>query len=428
MINIIHTSPDRHMDKHHFTGYYKGHEKSQRGIFMALTDTAIRNAKPAEKPQKLFDGGGLFLFVSKTGAKSWRLKYSFQGKEKLLTFGKYPAISLKNARERALEAKKILASGKDPSVEKKLEKESFQNTFERVALEWHEKQTPRWSEVYYKRTLDNLGKNAFPYIGSRPIADISVQEILAMIRRIESRGNISTAHAIRGLCSAIFSYAVSIGVAGRNPMPDLHGALTPHVKKPYPAITDPEKVGVLMLRIDGYNGMPAVKGALQLMALTFCRSNEIRHAEWSEFDFEDRLWRIPAAKMKMSRDHVVPLSPQSITLLKYMKLFSDHGKYVFLNQRDHSRPIGKHSLINAVRVMGYECDEFTPHGFRAMASTLLNEQGYHSDAIERQLAHVPHERIRGIYNRAEYLPERRKMMDDWANYLDELRERARRNL
>lgn len=231
---------------------------------MALTDTAVRNAKPAEKAQKLFDGGGLFLFISTTGAKSWRLKYSYQGKEKLLTFGLYPAISLKEARERALEAKKILARGKDPSVEKKLEKENAQQTFERVALEWHERQATKWSDVYYKRTMDNLSKNAFPYIGSRPIADISAQEILAMLRRLESRGNIATAHTIRGLCSSIFRYGISIGLVERNPMPDLQGALTPHVKKPHPAITDPEKVGELMLRIDAYNGMPAVKGALQL--------------------------------------------------------------------------------------------------------------------------------------------------------------------
>ena len=395
---------------------------------MALTDTAVRNAKPSEKQQKLFDGGGLFLFISKTGTKSWRMKYTFHGKEKLLTFGQYPAITLKEAREHSLEAKKILANGKDPSVVKKLEKENAQNTFERVALEWHERQAPKWSGIYYKRTMANLKKNAFPYIGSRPIGDISAQEVLLMLRRLESRGNISTAHAIRGLCSSVFGYAISIGIIARNPIPDLRGALIPHIKKHYPSITDPEKVGLLMLKIDGYRGMPAVKGALQLMALTFCRTTEIRHAEWVEFDFEDKLWRIPAAKMKMSRDHLVPLSPQAITLLKYMKMFSDHGKYVFLNQRNHSRPIGKRSLINAIRIMGYGSEEFTPHGFRAMASTLLNEHGYHADAIERQLAHVPHERIRGIYNRAEYLPERRKMMDDWANYLDELRERAKNNL
>lgn len=392
---------------------------------MALTDTAIRNAKAAEKPQKLFDGGGLFLFITKAGAKSWRLKYSFQGKEKLLTLGLYPAVSLKDAREKALAAKKMIAGGKDPSVEKKLDRENAQNTFEKIAHEWHEKQISKWSANYYKRTMDNLCKNAFPYIGNRPIADISVQEILAMLRRLESRGTIATAYAIRGLCSGIFRYAVASGLVERNPIPDLQGAMIPHVKKHHPTITDPEKVGELMLRIDDYHGVAAVRGALQLMALTFCRSWEIRTAEWSEFDFEDKLWRIPAAKMKMRREHLVPLSPQAIAVLNEMKMFSDHASHVFLNQRDHSKPIGVYSLINAIRIMGYAKDEFTPHGFRSMASTLLNEKGYPPDAIERQLAHVPHERIRGIYNRAEYLPERRRMMDDWAAYLDELRERAK---
>ena len=190
---------------------------------MALTDTAVRNAKPAEKPQKLFDGGGLFLFVTKTGAKSWRLKYSFQRKEKLLTLGLYPAVTLKDAREKALAAKKILASGKDPSVEKKLDRENAQNTFAKLAHEWHGKQIPKWSANYCKRTMDNLRKNAFPYIGNRPIADISGQEVLAMLRRLETRGTIATTYAIRGLCSSIFRYAVSIGLAERNPIPDLYG-------------------------------------------------------------------------------------------------------------------------------------------------------------------------------------------------------------
>ncbi|WP_346773720.1 tyrosine-type recombinase/integrase [Desulfovibrio sp. ZJ200] len=309
----------------------------------------------------------------------------------------------------------MLASGKDPSVEKKLDRENTRNTFEKIAHEWHEKQISKWSANYYKRTMDNLRKNAFPYIGNRPITDISMQEILAMLRRLEGRGTIATAYAIRGLCSGIFRYAVASGLAERNPIPDLQGAMIPHVKKRHPTITDPEKVGELMLRIDDYRGVAAVRGALQLMALTFCRSWEIRNAEWSEFDFEDRLWRIPASKMKMRREHLVPLSPQAIAVLNEMKMFSDHASHVFLNQRDHFKPIGVYSLISAIRIMGYAKDEFTPHGFRSMASTLLNEQGYHPDAIERQLAHVPHERIRGIYNRAEYLPERRKMMDDWAN-------------
>lgn len=401
-----------------------GNKKRQGGIKMALTDAAIRAAKPAEKPKKLFDGGGLFLLVAPTGTKSWRLKYRFLGKEKLMTLGLYPLVSLKEAREHSLEAKKLLASGKDPSVEKRLNRLQLQCTFEIVAREWHEKQGPNWSDHYRIRTLASLVKNAFPYIGDRPIAEVSAQELLMMLRRLEDRGTLATAHAVRGLCSSIFRYAIATGRAERNPVPDIHGALPAHLRKSHPAITDPDKVGELMLKIDDYRGI-TVRCALLFLALTFCRPGEIRHAEWSEFDFEDRLWRIPAAKMKMSRDHLVPLSNQALAILEYMRMFSDHARYVFLNQRSHSRPLGPSTFSSALRIMGYSKDEMTPHGFRAMASTLLNEQGYPPDAIERQLAHVPHERIRGIYNRAEYLPERRHMMDDWAAYLDTLRERAR---
>jgi integrase len=395
---------------------------------MSLTDTAIRAAKPTDKQQKLFDGNGLFLLVAPTGTKSWRLKYGFQGKEKLITLGLYPLVTLKDARARALTARKLLSDGKDPSMERKLGMLRLQTTFEIVAREWHEKQAPGWSVGYQQKTLATLIKNVFPYIGSRPITEISTPELLVIVRRLESRGAISSAHAIRSLCSAVFRYAVATGRALRNPVPDIYGALTAHVKKHYPAITDPAKVGELMLKIDDYHGMPGVRCALQLMALTFCRTTEIRHAEWSEFDFTDKLWRIPAAKMKMSRDHIVPLSEQAIAVVNYMRMFSDHARYVFLNQRNHSRPLGVSSLINALRIMGYAKEEVTPHGFRSMASTLLNEQGYQPDVIERQLAHVPSNQVRAAYNRAEYLPERRKMMTDWANYLDTLRERARKNI
>ncbi len=323
---------------------------------MSLTDTTVRSVKSTDKQQKLFDGGGLFLLVAPTGTKSWRLKYRFQGKEKLITLGLYPLVSLKDARERAITAKKLLADGKDPSMERKRETLQFQTTFELVAREWHEKQAHKWATVYYKRTMDNLEKNAFPYIGSRPIADISAQELLMMLRRLESRGTIATAHAVRGLCSSIFRYAVATGRAERNPIPDLYGALTPHVKKHHPAITDPDKVGELMLKIDDYHGMAGVRCALQLMALTFCRSAEIRHAEWAEFDFEDKLWRIPGEKMKMSRDHIVPLSEQAIAVVN---MFSDHARYVFINQRNHAKPLGVYSLISALRIMGYAKEEIS---------------------------------------------------------------------
>jgi integrase len=393
---------------------------------MSLTDTVVRHVKAADKPQKLFDGGGLFLLVSPTGTKSWRLKFRFQGKEKLLTIGQYPAISLKDARERTLQAKKLLTDGLDPSAEKKQIKLTQRHTFEYIAREWHQKQAPKWGEGYTAKVLCNLEKSAFPYIGSRPVAEITGPELLAVLRRLEARGTIAQAHAVNGLCGAVFRYAVACGLAERDPSADIRGALTAHVKKHFPAITDPERVGELLLKIDEYWGMTPTRCALQLLALTFCRPGEVRKAEWSEFDFEDRLWRIPSAKMKMSRDHIVPLCDQALAVLEEMRLFSDHSRYVFVNQRTHVKPIGVYSLVSALRILGYDREEMCAHSFRAMASTLLNEQGYPADAIERQLAHVPRERVRAVYNRAEYLPERRKMMDEWGQYLDGLKEKARR--
>jgi integrase len=392
---------------------------------MTLTDTALRHVKSTDKQQKLFDGGGLFLLVSPSGTKSWRLKYRFQGKEKLLTLGQYPAIALKDARERAIQAKKLLANEIDPSADKKRNKLTQRHTFEYVAREWHQKQAPKWGEGYSAKVLCNLEKSAFPYIGSRPVTEVTGPELLAVLRRLEARGTIAQAHAVSGLCGAVFRYAVACGIAERDPSADIRGALTAHVRKHFPAITEPDKVGELLLKIDEYWGMAPTRCALQLLALTFCRPGEVRKAEWSEFDFADKLWRIPAAKMKMSRDHLVPLSRQAVAVLDEMRLFSDHARYVFVNQRSHLKPIGIYSLVSALRILGYERDEMCAHSFRAMASTLLNEQGYPADAIERQLAHVPHERIRGIYNRAEYLPERKIMLQGWADYLDSLRARAK---
>jgi len=396
---------------------------------MPLTDTALRAIKPSDKLQKFFDSGGLFLAVSPSGTKSWRLKFRYAGKEKLLTLGQYPLVSLKDARERATEAKKMLSTGKDPSVEKKRAQQLQQNTFELIAREWHEKKSPVWNPGYAIKVLRKLEKHVFPHIGSRPIADISAPELLAMLRKREARGSVAEAHMIRGICGSVFRYAVASGRAERDPSSDLRGALTAYSSNHYPAVTDPDKVGELLLTIDNYQNSYVLRYAMQFLALTFCRSAEVRHAEWSEFDFDDKLWRIPAAKMKMSRDHIVPLSPQAVSILESLRPLTGHAKYVFKTSwTREDKPIGQTTLISALRRMGIKKEEMCTHGFRAMASTLLNEQGYHADVIERQLAHVPYERVRGIYNRAEYLPERRRMMEDWANYLDELRERARRNI
>lgn len=395
---------------------------------MPLTDAALRAVKPTDKTQKLFDGNGLHLAVTPQGKKSWRLKYRFQGKEKLLTLGAYPLVSLKEARERAIAARKTLEGGIDPSAQRKREKHIAKNTFELVAREWHEMQTAKWSATYAEATLNRMKRNLFPFIGSTPVNEVTAPEILALLRKVEARGQVGTAHALKHICSGVMRYAIATGRAERDPAADLRGALAPHVKKHRPALTAPESVGRLMHAIHNYQGSLVVRSALQLLALTFCRSVEIRGAEWREFDFEDNIWRVPAERMKMKRDHLVPLSGQAIAVLEKLRAYSGKGQYVFPSYRSETVPFGKTALQRAIRVMGFEREEMCPHGFRSMASTLLNELGYNADWIERQLAHIPHGQVRGIYNRAEYLPERRRMLQEWADYLDELRKKARQEI
>jgi integrase len=395
---------------------------------MPLTDTALRAVKPSGKTQKLFDGNGLYLLVTPKGAKSWRFKYYFQGREKLLSLGPYPLVPLKEARERVMAARKVLEGGIDPSAQRQREKHQAQVTFELVALEWHEKQTAKWTPKYAEATMNRMKRNLFPAIGSRPVNEVSAPEILAILRKVEARGIIGTAHALKYICSCVMRYAIATGRAERDPAADLRGALTPHVKKHRPALTAPESVGRLMHAIYNYQGSLVVKSALQLMAFTFCRTGEIRFAEWKEFDFEDKLWRIPGERMKMNRDHLVPLSKQAIAVLEKLRAYSGSGQYVFPSYTSESKPFGGTALQRAIHLMGFEKGEMCPHGFRSMASTLLNELGFNADWIERQLAHVPHEQVRGIYNRAEYLPERRKMLQKWCDYLDTLRKKERQEI
>ena len=391
---------------------------------MSLTDTTIRNVKPTDKPQKLFDGNGLFLFVAPSGTKSWRLKYRIQGREKLLTLGVYPQLSLKEAREACADAKKQLSGGIDPSVEKKVKSKCGQTSLEAIAREWHSKQTPTWSARHAEDVMERLEKNIFPFLGSQQPNDITPPQLLAVLRKIEGRGAIEVAHRVRGICSQVFRYAVAVGIAERDPAADLIGALQTRAITPRAAITEPKAVGGLMRAIDGFTGTYIVKSALQLAALTFCRPGEVRAAEWAEFDFEENLWRIPAAKMKMRRDHIVPLSTQTLEILHELKQLTGEGRYLFPSIRTAERPISDVTLVAGLRRMGYEKDEMCAHGFGAMASTLLNELGYEADYIEKQLAHNPRDKVRGVYNRAEYLPERRKMMQEWADYLTELKEKT----
>jgi integrase len=392
---------------------------------MPLTDTTIRAAKSADKQQKFYDGAGLYLLVAPSGSKGWRFKYRFQGKEKLISLGQYPAVSLKDARERAAEARKTLERGKNPSTERKLTRLREQNTFELVAREWHGKQAPAWSESHAAFVLRNLERNVFPFIGVMPVAEILASDLLALLRRMENRDAVTVAKSVRSICSGIFRYAVATGRAERDPAADVRGAIAAHPMKNRAAITDPDGVGELLLAVDKYSGFIMVRHILRFLALAFCRPGEARHAEWAEFDFADRLWRIPAVKMKMSRDHLVPLSPQALAVLEAVRPFSGGGKYVFPSQ-GAERPLNAGTLVAALRRMEYSKEEMCAHGFRAMASTLLNEQGFSPDVIERQLAHVPGNQVRAAYNRAEYLPERRAMMDAWGNHLDLLRENAKR--
>ena len=395
---------------------------------MPLTDTTVRNVKPTGNPQKLFDGNGLFLFVAPSGTKSWRLKYRFQGREKLLTLGTYPLLSLKEARERSVDAKKQLNGGIDPSVQKKLASRAWENTFETIAREWHDNKKSAWSENYAEDVLERITSNIFPYLGNRPISEITPPELLSVLRKIEARGATYQANRIRESCSLVFRYAIATGRAERDTAADLRGALKTHVITPRAAITEPEEVGGLLRAIDGYTGNFVTKCGLQLLALTFLRPGEVRLGEWAEIDLDEKFWRIPAKRMKMRLDHLVPLSTQACAILEELRELTGQGNLMFPGLRSSGRAISDATFIAALRRMDFEKDEMCAHGFRSMASTILNEQGYPADAIEKQLAHNPLNKIRGIYNRAQYLPERRKMMQEWADYLSELKEKAQREM
>ncbi len=392
---------------------------------MALTDVKIKNAKPKEKPYKLADEKGLYLLINPNGSKLWKCKYRFLNKEKKLSFGAYPDVTLAQSREKRDEARKQLADDIDPGILKNSIKRSKQlaagNSFEAIAREWHAKFTPRWTLEHSKRTLIRLEQNIFPWVGKRPIIEVTAPEILSALRRIESRGAIETAHRVHQLCGQIFRYAIASGRAERDISADLKGALAPVKKKHHASIIDPTEIGKLLRAIDDYIGFFITKCALQLAPLFFVRPGELRKAEWLEFNFETAEWRIPANKMKMRVMHIVPLSTQAIAILKSLQAYSGDYQYVFPGIRTKTRPMSENTVLAALRRLGYSPDEMTGHGFRSMASTLLNEQGWNRDAIERQLAHAERNNIRAAYNYAEYLPERRNMMQSWADYLDELK-------
>jgi integrase len=393
---------------------------------MPLTDKAVRNTKPGDRPIKLFDGGGLFLIVASAGGKWWRFKYRFAGKEKLISLGTYPEVALKEARDRRDSARKQLASGIDPSAARKATKSSLSdrasNSFEVVAREWLTKFSPRWTPTHIDNITRRLEKNIFPWIGSRPIAEVSAPELLAVLRRIENRGAIETAHRAQQNCSQVFRYAIATGRAERDPSPDLRGALAPVQEKHLAAITDPKAVGRLLRAIDAYEGSFVTKCALRLAPLVFVRPGELRHAEWAEVDFERAEWNIPLTRMKMREPHLVPLSIQSLEILKELKPLTGEGRYVFPGARSNKRPMSENTVLAALRNMGFAKDEMSGHGFRAMARTILDEVLHiRPDYIEHQLGHAVRDPNGRAYNRTAHLDERRKMMQLWADYLNQLK-------
>jgi integrase len=389
-----------------------------------LSDTKIRAIKPAQKPQKFFDGGGLFLFVSPTGGKLWRLKYRFGGMEKLLAFGAYPQISLAQAREKREQTLAMIAKGVDPGDTKKAQKAASSEgteTFEVIAREWHAKFSPSWAASHGGKILRRLELYVFPWLGNRPIKSISAPELLAVLRRIEAKGIFETAHRTHQNCGQVFRYAIATGRAERDPSADIRGALPPANAKHMATITDPKEIAGLLRAIDCYRGSIVTRCALQLAPLVFVRPGELRHAEWDEINFDAAEWRISADKMKAGTLHLVPLSRQALAILREIFPLTGNGRYIFPSPRTGSRPMSNNAILAALRRMGYAKDEMSGHGFRSMASTLLNEQGWNRDAIERQLAHAERNSVRAAYNYAEFMPERKKMMQWWADYLDGLK-------
>ena len=393
---------------------------------MALTTVAAKQAKPKDKPYKLADEKGLYLQVMPNGGKYWRLKYRFGGKEKVLALGVHPETGLKEARVSRDEARKLISNGLDPSdvrrAQKAIQGQAAENSFQAVALEWFAKKMTTKSDNYRTRIMRSLEKDLFSVLGSRPIDSISPPELLAALRKMESRGAIESAHRTKQVAGQIFRYAVATGRAERDPSHDLKGALATHKKKHLAAITDPKEVGKLLVAIDSYTGTPTVKAALQLSPLLFCRPGELRQMEWTEIDWDKAQWEIPPEKMKMGQPHIVPLSRQALDILQEIQRLNGTRRYAFPSARGASRPLSENGVRTALRTMGYDNDTMTPHGFRAMARTILDEVlGFRVEWIEHQLAHAVKDANGRAYNRTSHLKQRRDMMQKWADYLDRLR-------
>jgi integrase len=389
---------------------------------MPLTNTAIQKAKTKNKPYKVFDERGLFLLVKPNGGKLWRFKYRFNGKEKQISLGVYPDVSLKNARDRRDDARNLVANGIDPSEYRKAQKEDNGggNCFEAVAREWFAKNSPSWSANHADRIKRRLENDIFPWIGGKPIGSITIPELLSVIRRIENRGALETAHRALGNCSQVFRYAVATGRAERDPTGDLRGALPPSRGQHFAAVTDPKQVGEMLQVMDGYEGSLIVRCALQLAPLVFVRPGELRKAEWKDIDLEAAEWSFMVTKT--DTQHIVPLSRQAVEILKELQPLTGNGRYLFPGARSKDRPMSDNAILAAMRRMGIAKEEMSGHGFRAMARTILDEVlAFRPDFIEHQLAHAVRDPNGRAYNRTAHLPERRKMMQDWADYLGKLK-------
>ncbi|MGF6764816.1 integrase [Paraburkholderia sp. GAS33] len=389
---------------------------------MALTDTALRSAKPQPKAKKLFDGGGLFLLITPTGHKYWRYKYRFTGKEKLLALGVYPDVSLAAARQKRDKARAKVAAGFDPSEAKKIEKRSAKlnadNTFKAVALDWLEERKSTVEIAQHEKTSARLENDVFPWLGKRPIKEIDAPEILLVLKRIDKRGARFTAHRVRSEISRVFRYAIKEGKAESDPAKDLIGAIPPAVGTHFAAITDPKKVGEMLRAFDGFSGTFPVHCALKLAPMLFVRPGELRKAEWNQFDLDKGEWRYLVSKTKT--EHLVPLSTQAVAILRELQALTGRGRYVFPGGRSVDRPMSDAAINAALRRLGYDTrTEITGHGFRAMARTILHEElEQKPEVIEHQLAHAVPDNLGAAYNRTKFIKERRLMMQSWADYLE----------
>ncbi|KFX00742.1 tyrosine-type recombinase/integrase [Pectobacterium carotovorum] len=389
---------------------------------MKLTARQVETAKPKDKPYKLTDGAGLYLLVNTNGSRYWRLKYRYAGKEKLLSIGTYPDISLANARTKRGEAKKLLANGGDPSEEKQVEKQAkiaaVNNSFQLIALEWHEHKRPNWSKGYAEDILEYLKKDIFPYLGKRPITDIKPKDMLDVLRKMEQRGVLDKLKKTRQACRQIFTYAIVSGRAEYNPVTDLAGVLKAPKQKHFPHLLADE-LGPFIQALSGYSGSRITQIATRLLMLTGLRTIELRSAEWQEIDFGKKIWQIPKERMKMRRPHLVPLSTQVCDLLSELQNITGGFQLVFPGRNDSSKSMSEASINQVIKRVGYD-KKLTGHGFRHTMSTILHEQGFNSAWIELQLAHVDKNAIRATYNHALYLDGRREMLQWYADYVDKL--------